>query len=297
MNVTTFSGTLEIPQYVPDITFSGRQSKVIVTNYKFGDSEVLYSTASILFAGKIGERDVLFLHGDTRQSHEASIYLDHTPSFIRQHDHPLVSFNKNIDATEKSPMAITFLPGIQGLITIWDTPRQLVLYSDTETAGTFWAPSLGGSGEFGNFWQHGTNASILIGGPYLVREAKLEQDGAHLALEGDLKDDVRIFLFAPPSVRTLSWNGILIAPDLTASRSMTTYGSGIVATLRSRTKDLLAPIRVPELKGWKFADSLPEIRDGFSDANWTVADHKKTNNPFKPHYGDGTVLYGCDYGL
>jgi hypothetical protein len=40
---------------------------------------------------------------------------------------------------------------------------------------------------------------------------------------------------------------------------------------------------------------LPEIRSGFSDANWTPANHTTTKIPFKPYYGDGRVLYGCDY--
>jgi hypothetical protein len=54
---------------------------------------------------------------------------------------------------------------------------------------------------------------------------------------------------------------------------------------------------VPELEGWRYADSLPEIRAGFDDKSWTMADHRETNAPEKMWYGDGRVLYGCDYGL
>jgi hypothetical protein len=28
-----------------------------------------------------------------------------------------------------------------------------------------------------------------------------------------------------------------------------------------------------------------------------VANHTTTKIPFRPYYGDGRVLYGCDYGL
>jgi hypothetical protein len=294
MNVTTSSGILEIPQYFPSMQLSGRQSKVVVTDYQFGSSILHHSTASVLFAGRIGERDVLFLHGHPGQAHEASLFIKARPA-AQLPDHPLIIFAS--DEHAKAPLGITILPGVDGLITILDTPQQLVLYSDTDTAGTFWAPTLAGTGDFANFWQHGTNDTFLMGGPHLVRSAKLEEDGAHLAIQGDLKDDVRLFLFAPPSVRTLSWNGILIVPDLVASSATTAFGGGFVARLTPRTTEHLASIEVPELKDWKYADSLPEVQPNFSDENWTVADHKHTNIPYKPHYGDGTALYGCDYGL
>jgi hypothetical protein len=270
---------------------------MIVANFKFGDSEMLYSTASVLFAGKIGARDVLFLHGDMRHAHEATIHLNVAGSSTLQHDHPLVSLRSDANGIKKSTMSVTFLPGIDGLITVWDNPTQLVLYADSTTAGTFWAPELGGSGDFASFWGLGTNASVLVGGPYLVRNAALQADGAHLALTGDLVEDVRLFVFAPPGVRTISWNGMLVAPDMTSASGLTAHGGAFVSTLRTRTSALVDSISVPKLRGWKYADSLPEIKEAFDDANWTDANHTKTNIPFKPYYGDGTVLYGCDYGL
>jgi hypothetical protein len=85
---------------------------------------------------------------------------------------------------------VTFLPGIQGFITIWDSSEQLVVYSDTDTAGTFWSPEISAndSVEFANYWQFGTNSSILVGGPCLIRNATIT--GSTLALCGDLNDSV-----------------------------------------------------------------------------------------------------------
>jgi hypothetical protein len=297
MNVTTANGVLHVPRVAPSITLSGRQAKVVVTNYRFGDSKMLYSTASVLFAGKIGDRDVLFLHGDPRHTHEARIHLDVAGPYSMQHNSPLVSLSADMDSTGKHTMTVTFLPGVEGLITVQDTPTQLVLYADSTTAGTFWAPTLRGSGALGNFWQLGTNASVLIGGPHLVRSAEVGQDGRHLSLKGDLVSDVRLFVFVPPNIRTLSWNGMMIAPDVAASAEMTAFGGAFVATLASRTNMLVSPVSVPKLKDWRFADSLPEVQSGFKDINWTVANRNKTNIPFKPYYGNGTTLYGCDYGL
>ena len=51
-------------------------------------------------------------------------------------------------------------------------------------------------------------------------------------------------------------------------------------------------VHVPQLTGWKFADSLPEIQPGFDDSAWVVADHRTTNISEKPLFGDGRVLFG-----
>ena len=52
-------------------------------------------------------------------------------------------------------------------------------------------------------------------------------------------------------------------------------------------------IAVPDLGSaeWKFADSLPEVQDGFDDSGWILADHTTTNIT-RPIGGDGRVLYG-----
>jgi hypothetical protein len=89
----------------------------------------------------------------------------------------------------------------------------------------------------------------------------------------------------------------MIAPDVAATAEVTAFGGAFVAVLASHTNALAGSISVPGLKDWKFADSLPEVRSDFNDANWTAANRTKTNIPFKPYYGDGTMLYGCDYGL
>lgn len=284
LNVTTSTGNFEVPRFTSGITLGGRQSKIIVTDYPFGSSsKVLYSTAQVLFAGQIGGRDVLFLYGDPTHESEVALTLSGAP---RIQGAELSSVSSNGVTT------VTFLPGIQGLITIWDSSEQLVLYSDTNTAGTFWSPEIPASDsvEFANYWQFGTNSSILVGGPYLVRNATIS--GSTLALRGDLSDSVQLTVIAPDDVKTVTWNGIPISSDVTAVLNLTAQG-GFVAQLKPSSMVLgFAP---PALTNWRYADSLPEIRSGFSDANWTLANHTTTNIPFKPYYGDGRVLYGCDY--
>ncbi|OAX38873.1 glycoside hydrolase family 35 protein [Rhizopogon vinicolor AM-OR11-026] len=281
LNVATSAGKFQVPRLASGITLAGRQSKIIVADYSFGSSKVLYSTAQILYAGKIGGRDVLFLYGDSTSESEAAITFRGTPRIQ----------GAGVSTTSANGITtVNFLPGIQGLVTVWDSSEQLVLYSDTDTAGTFWSPEIpaGSSVEFANYWQFGTNASILVGGPYLVRNATIK--GSTLALRGDLNEGVRLTVIAPDDVKTVTWNGIPISADVAASSNLTAQG-GFSAQLQP-SATAFAP---PALTNWRYADSLPEIQSRFSDAGWTLADHTATNIPFKPYYGDGRVLYGCDY--
>ncbi|KAJ8507040.1 hypothetical protein ONZ45_g10555 [Pleurotus djamor] len=289
LNVTTSAGALQIPTVASSITLGGRQSKVIVTDYAFGSSRLLFSTAQVFFAGVIDGRDVLFLFGDSAQEHEVSLTFSGTPRNAHARSSAFATTQASGGRT-----TISFLSGIEGLITVFDSDKQLILFADTTTAGTFWAPTIApkSSDPLKNFWQFGTNTSILVGGPQLVRSASIS--GSQLALRGDLSESVRLSVIAPSTIRSISWNGQRIDADLHASSQLSFKGA-FISTLKTNTAR--SPIRVPKLGGWKFADSLPEITSGFSDASWALANHTTTNIPLKPFYGDGRILYGCDYGF
>ncbi|KAF8877086.1 beta-galactosidase, domain 2-domain-containing protein [Infundibulicybe gibba] len=290
LNVTTSSGNLQIPAVVPAITLGGRESKVIVTNYAFGSSRLVYSTAQVFFAGTIDGRDVLFLYGDSSQAHETELPLTGTPNPLT-HAQSSVKFTAGLTT---GTTIVGFESGIEGLVTVWDSDKQLVLFADSVTAATFWSPVIAGKAAdpLKNFWGIGSNTSILVGGPYLVRAASIS--GSELALRGDLNTSARLTVIAPRSIRTITWNGDRVPSDVAASSGLTHTG-GFVGTL-NRAPTTQA-ITVPKLGGWKFKDSLPEVTSGFSDASWTVANHTTTNIPLKPYYGDGRILYGCDYGF
>lgn len=285
LNVTTSVGSFQIPRVVSAITLNGRQSKVVVTDYSFGSSKVLYSTAQVLYAGQIGNRDVLFLYGDPSQEHEIALRLTGVPRLKAQSTS--ISY-----ASINGVSTVAFLSGIEGLVTVWDSSEQLVLYSDASTAGTFWSPEIptNPSDDFANYWQYGTNTSVLIGGPYLVRNATIS--GSTLAIRGDLYEGVRLIVIAPDTVRAVTWNGIPVSADFAAAATVTQQGgfSAQISPSLSATGTV-----APRLTNWRYANSLPEIESNFSDANWTISNHTETNIPFKPYYGDGRVLYGCDY--
>ena len=267
LSVTTSAGAFTIPQAVPNITLNGRQSKVIVTDYHYGSSGfVLWSTAPIFFAGHIGTRDVLYVTADRGEPSELAL-----------------SHSARVD--------LEFPDGVLegGPLAVIDSNTSLVLVSTSLTADTFFAPVLGGTNRHANFWQIGTNSTILVGGPHLVRNASLGADGT-LALHGDLNASVTLQVIGPPNMTAVTWNGKPVAKNAT---DLSRFPGTFVGHLTLSSTDTA----VPTLTGWKFSDSLPEIKAAFNDSNWVVADHTTTNIPFKPYYGDGRVLYGCDYGL
>ncbi|KAL5524689.1 hypothetical protein ACEPAF_9834 [Sanghuangporus sanghuang] len=289
LTVSTSNGTFSIPRTFSSITLDGRESKVIVTDYTFGtSSKLLYSTTAVFFAGQIGNRDILFLYGDSSQQHEFAVDLKGSSN---------VTADSRIASTADASGLITIgiLGNVTGLITIFDSESQLVLYGDTDTAGTFFAPVIpsqdteGDTAIFNNYWQFGSNTSVLIGGPYLVRNATIS--GSQLQLRGDLNESVLLTVFTPEEVTSVTWNGQEVEPLNSAGSTPGSFTAQLSMNFSSTA------IIVPQLTNWKFADSLPEIQANFSDNSWTVANHTSTNIPFKPFYGDDRVLYGCDYGF
>ncbi|PIL34786.1 hypothetical protein GSI_02573 [Ganoderma sinense ZZ0214-1] len=286
LTVPSSQGTLTLPQTTGSIALNGRQSKFIVTDYTFGaQGALLYTTASIFFAGTIGARDVLFLSGDADQAHEFAIIL--TGAGTRSAS-SCIQFTNSTAAAGVTTVSI--VSGDTGLLTVWESASQLVFFADPVTAATFWAPPVKSQTAdtvrgLESYWQFGTNTTVLVGGPYLVRNATISE--GTLALRGDLNASVPLTVVAPPSVKEVTWNGERV--DVRAEGALLT---GWLAQSVS-----VSEVKVPALTGWKFADSLPEIQAEFDDSSWTVANKTKTNIEVKPLFGDGSVLYGCDYGF
>ena len=265
------------------LTLESRESRIILSDFQFGMSSVLHTSTALLFGGVIDGRDVLFLHGDPSQAYEMELLLKGKPNGIHAQ-----SGKVKTTETMGGTTLVTFLRGIAGLVTVWDSDQQLVLYSDSKTAETFYAPTISfGDGPFKNYWQFGTNSTILVGGPHLVRSANLNQE--QLELHGDLKESTRLTIIGISGVRRITWNGSPITEDLH------TLASGVFSVPLQMRRDLVG-FELPTLDPWKYHDSLPEIGREYDDGDWINATRTSSFAP-NPLYGDGTVLYGCDYGL
>ncbi|KIK68783.1 glycoside hydrolase family 35 protein [Collybiopsis luxurians FD-317 M1] len=299
LNVTVASGEkLTIPLVASSIRLDGRESKTLTTDYAFGSSSrALYSTAVVFFAGSIDGRDILFLYGDSDQEHEVALKLTGNVKVAPQNNaHIQVS---HANTLPPSTTIVTVNSGFQGLAVLYESDTQMILFADKDTVSTFWAPTIAtdSSDPFANYWSIGTNETVLVGGPYLVRSAELGGGGRELVLRGDLNatsgplQGTSLTLIAPSSVTSLTWNGesVSLSP-LSGSASGIQIG---------HVPGDVASIKVPNLEEveWKFNDSLPEVNGGFVDEDWVVANHTTTNIPFPMNYGDGRILYGCDYGF
>ncbi|KAG9054012.1 hypothetical protein FS842_006438 [Serendipita sp. 407] len=290
LQLSTNSGELRLPIFYETFLLKYRTTELIVTDIKFGNSSLIYTSASIFFAGRMGSRDVLVLYGDVELPHEAIIQLKGEPNRINRS--PLVSL------IPPSPLLnlakgtlISFLPGITQMVEVWDSDEQLILFCDTETANALHAPVLAGdsSDPFRSFWGIGSNNSIIVGGPYLVRSAILE-DGT-LGLNGDLKEDAFLRVIGlPKEVHRITWNGV----DVDTLQSLRNWPS-IVSLPLAKTISLLPLVR--EFGPWKYQDSLPEITNAYDDSDWVVANKTNTTCPYGPLFGSGPVLYACDYGF
>ncbi|OSC98180.1 glycoside hydrolase family 35 protein [Trametes coccinea BRFM310] len=290
LTIPSSRGQLTIPAHAPSISLNGRQSKLIVADYTFGASgSVLYSTASVFFAGTIGLRDVLFVYGDSDQSHEVSILLSGRAGKRASSKRVAYTHSDGVFTT----ISVSAQAGAKGMVTLWESSTQLVLFADPTTVATFWAPAVRAPTTntvtgLETFFQFGTNTSVLVGGPYLVRNASLADGGRTLAIRGDLNASVPLTVVAPESVRTVTWNGARVGVQ--------GAGTGVLHG-RLSVSSAIKNVKLPNLQGWKFADTLPEIKDGYDDSKWVVADHTSTNITIPPAFGDGRVLYGCDYGF
>ncbi|CAE6527422.1 unnamed protein product [Rhizoctonia solani] len=259
------------------VILAGRQSKVIVTDFAFGSSRALYSTAAVFFAGKLNGRDVLFLYGDVGVGHSVAVKFSGAPK---------IAGNKiaAVTAGAAGYTILTFKPTTEGLTSVSsDSTGPLVLFATSTTVGTFWQPTIN-TGK-GNYWQFDTNSTLLVGGPYLVRSAEIK--GNTVALTGDLDKDTVVSIYGAPKGSKITWNGKSL------SVSASSVFDGLV---EGRVTVSKGQINVPTLSNWKYSDSLPEISPNYDDSAWVIANHTTTNSPYKPYYGDGRVLYGCDYG-
>lgn len=280
LGLTTSSGKLEVPTSSA-IVIPGRRSHITVTDFTYGSSKALYSTAPVLFAGKVGSRDVLYLYGEVGATYEAAIQFNGTPT----------TTNSNVVSLTAGTSGTTLLlirPTASGLTFVSDNSR-LIVVSSTPVADTFWSPAIDGSGKYASYWSFGSTNAVLVWGPQLIRDAKIQN--SRLSLTGDLptSSSIAITVIAPSNISSITLNNKVIK---------TTVSAKIKEVFTAKYYSSHAVISLPSLSsGWKYFDSLPEVKETYVDQKWTTANKTTTNSPFKPYYGSGPVLYGCDYGL
>jgi beta-galactosidase GanA len=112
--------------------------------------------------------------------------------------------------------------------------------------------------------------------------------GTVLELTGDTDAAAGLELWAPPQVRTVTWNGSPVPVRPT--------GTGSLRALRALPGP--RPVTLPDLSAaaWKYSAESFEAAPGFDDAAWLTADRTSTNSTTKPPAGQ-PVLTADDYGF
>jgi len=164
-----------------------------------------------------------------------------------------------------------------------------ILALDIRTARTFWSPVLAGSGSNGQSAEIGSNSTIIVSGPTLVRSATLL--GPLLTLTGDTNSStpLRVYGLTTP-LPIIIWNGlpVIAKKDTLGAWSATLPGPS----------DLALKFAPPALSQWKYKNSLPEIAADYDDSRWLVANKTSSYLTFPVYARDGPALLGeQDYGF
>ena len=247
------------------ITLNGRDSHIIVANYKLGDSQLQYSTSEIMTNATIGNRDVAVLYGDQGSDGETVLRYASQPTV--QSAGGAVTTNWD-PATGDLRLNYTHNGLTRVSISGGGSRPLMLLLGDKATAETF--------------WQQDTAAGpVLVRGSHLLRTAASSADGSTVALTGDNGTDPGIEVFT--SASAVTWNGKAMQTQPTSSGSLT----GQIPTA--------AAVQLPGLTNWKHQQESPEAQPGFDDSSWQVADKMTTNSVS----GVNTlpVLYADDYGF
>ncbi|KAF8159357.1 glycoside hydrolase family 35 protein [Crassisporium funariophilum] len=282
LTVGTSSGSMRIP-LSGSLTFNGRDSKIIVTDYIFGKNaiKILYSTAEIMTWTTIGTTDYVILYAGLGQTGETAIQLLSAPTL----DLPSPAFPNVSSRFANGLLTLNYTVGGAQFIPIQSGTQSIVVaIMDKPTANTWHAPLLNKAGAFGNFFSVGTNDTVLVGGPYLVRAAVI--DGNTLNLSGDINGTTTLQVVAAPNVVAVTWNNQVLKVTKNSSNILTAQVAGASPT-----------IQLPVLTNWKVSGSLPEVSPDFDDSSFVTADLTKTNYTNLPTLAGNRVLYSQQYGF
>ncbi len=269
INVPTAAQLADSYPVVPQqgaITLQGRDAKLLLANDAFAGEQLMYSTSELMTQAQIGNQAVALLYGPSGTDGETVLRYSSQPT-VKVLSGTLTG--STWDATRGDLRLDYVHNGVAKVqITGGGRPPLLLLLAQKPVAEEFWPES--------------TSAGpALVRGTYLVRSATA--GGSRLALTGDTSRPGELTVWAPPQIRSVSWNGRPVATVAHRDGSLT----GVVGGP--------AQMSLPALDNWRFSYETPEAQPGYDDSSWVLADHPVTTNPTKPV--TTPVLYADDYGF
>jgi beta-galactosidase len=294
LSLSTPDGTYSTVPQQPGtaIAIHGRDMKMLTADYGFGDQHLVYSTSQLMTDTTIAGLDVAVLYGSLGDPGETVLRYSARPRVTQRSGAPVaVAW----DASRHDLRLDYRHRGLTRLLIHVAGKRDLLLVLDDEQ-------------DSGRIWLNDTAAGpVLSYGPYLVRSASLA--GRVLRLVGDTSASFPRGGQLGGATGTSAWSAPLrrrAAPTplviLASAPVRRVIWDGKRLKLRRRAGALIGrlggppPVRLPALRGWRFAAESPESQPGFADATWTKADHLTTNNVSNPPQ-TLPVLYMDDYGF
>ncbi|OCL15370.1 glycoside hydrolase family 35 protein [Glonium stellatum] len=271
LKVRTSLGNYTIPQRNGSIVLNGHQSKIIVTDFAFGNETLIYSTAEVLTYAVFNGRPTLVLWVPTGESGE--FYIEHA----KQGSIAACNGCSNIIfCTSGNGLIVTFQQQ-EGMSVLQFDKGVRVLLLDRSAAYTFFVPGLTSDPLVP------VDQTAFVQGPYLVRSA--EVSSSTITLCGDSNQTSTIEVFAAKELDQISWNGNILHTNKTS------YGS-----LKA---DISGPISftAPKLGPWKVHDSLPERWSNYSDSDPAWVNANKTSTASSSKTATLPYLYIDEYGF
>jgi beta-galactosidase GanA len=257
---------LVVPQQAGTaIHVDGRDAKVLVADYAFGQQRLAYSTSEILTHVRQDDRDVAVFYGRHGEDGETVLRFDAEPRVRVLEGHATPHW-------DKASRTLRLNYRHDGLARVAITPANggelLLVLADNDAAMRFWRLDT-------------ADGPLLLRGPHLARTATAS--ASQLALTGDTDAATDLEVFAPRGTQAVTWNGQPVATTATGSGSLAGHLDGP------------APVTLPALDTWRMHDAAPEIAASFDDHAWQPTDRTSTPNP----YWEKTlpILDSDDYGF
>jgi beta-galactosidase GanA len=270
INLPTANQVLIPEGRMADIRIHGRDSRMLLANYRFDGQLLLYSTSELMTNLRGSDGDLIVLYGTSGDDGETVLGYPREPNVA------LLAGRADVhwDAARKS-LRLDYVHAGLIRIRVEEGGHDLLLLIGTNSA-------------LRNIWRFDTSLGpMLVSGPYLVRTAAVSSarglGHAVVSLTGDTDEPSKIEVFGYPGAGRVTWNGSEVSVTRTPSGSL-------IGRL-----DGPEPVSVPRLTDWKYAAAGPEISPDFDDSAWIRADHRSTNNPFL--HDAGPVLDADEYGF
>ena len=266
LSVATSEGNFTIPRQGGGITLNGRQSKILVTDFKIGKEKLVYSTSEILTVSVQDSKPVTVFWlpaGETGEIFLTGVRL----GFLLKGD-GCSNVKFKLVSLVKGGIVLSYTQGVGSCVVKFENGYRFVLV-DRSAAYKTWVPSLSvdpftpenSTGRFPVLLVRILLTSVVIvQGPYLVR--RVAANKKTLEFKGDWSDDTRIEVFASSSFNRILFNG----KEIPTKRSL--YGSLIGNTKRSAHTIASVKDKLPKLDSWKVNDSLPERKADYDDSKW-----------------------------